>query len=255
MTAPAAVSWAFAGLSDVGRTRSRNEDSFEIDWDIGLAVVCDGMGGHAGGDIASRTAAGAIVDFTASRAGSLPTAGKAGAEPAAATIRAAVAEANRSLFALNRQRGHADGRGMGTTAVGLWRVGGSDDVVIFHVGDSRLYRLRGHGLHQLTRDHSLYQAWLDNGGHGQAPHRNIITRALGTLPEVDCELTIHGVAAGDLFLICSDGLTSMASDAEIADTLIHGDSDLQATCGRLIALANRKGGHDNTTVVLARVGS
>jgi protein phosphatase len=251
MTAAVAVPWAFAGLSDVGRTRSRNEDSFEIDWDIGLALVCDGMGGHAGGDIASRTAAGAIIDFVAGQAGGEQA---AGFETALPTIRAAIGEANRGLFALNQQRGYPEGRGMGTTTVGLWRVADGDGVVIFHVGDSRLYRLRGRELRQLTRDHSLYQAWLDGGGHGQPPHRNIITRALGTLPEVDADVSVQAVTVGDLFLICSDGLTSMASDAEIADTLTHGDDDLQATCGRLVALANRKGGHDNITVVLTRTG-
>ncbi len=275
MTDPVALQLEFAGLTDVGRSRSRNEDSFDINREAGLALVCDGMGGHAGGDIASRTAVENIVDSVYEYQ---PTDGDDGDDPdeadetvgdepvavpahrpapvpgvgrSIATIRAAVQRANRRLVALNQQRGFSEGRGMGTTVVGLWLAPDTDRVVIFHAGDSRLYRLRGGEMRQLTRDHSLYQAWLDNGGHGQPPHRNIIVRALGTATDVEPEVSLQQVAEGDLFLICSDGLSSMVADDEIA-THLRQVTDLSATCKALIDLANVRGGHDNITVVLAR---
>jgi protein phosphatase len=265
MTEPAACPLEFAGLSDVGRTRSRNEDSFAIDRNTGVALVCDGMGGHAGGDIASQTAIRTIIGYMAAQPAQPlaqppaeppdPAANEPANEPdlgaAAATIRAAVQQANHRLVTANLERGYPEGRGMGTTAVGLWHLAGTDTVVVFHVGDSRLYRLRGDEFRQITRDHSLYQAWLDGGGRGYPPHRNIITRALGTASEVEADLSFQLVAPGDLFLICSDGLSSMVSDADIAEALHSGADDLPATCARLVALANQRGGLDNVTVVLA----
>lgn len=275
MTDPIAFQLEFAGLSDVGRSRSRNEDSFDVNREAGLGLVCDGMGGHAGGDIASRTAVETIVDFiyeyepdavddtdedevdeaTISDGDAITQpaarAGGVDAGRSVATIRQAVQLANRRLVTLNQQRGFPDGRGMGTTVVGLWMVAGSDKVVIFHAGDSRLYRLRSGELRQLTRDHSLYQAWLDNGAHGQPPHRNIIVRALGTMQEVEPEVALQAVADDDLFLLCSDGLSGMVADDEIAEMLRTAE-DLPAACKALVARANEKGGHDNVTVVLAR---
>ena len=276
MTEPVALQLEFAGVSDVGRSRSRNEDSFDISREAGLALVCDGMGGHAGGDIASKTAVETIVDFiyefepeagvddedeideadvtVAEKPGGervTPRAESADTGRAIATIRAAVQLANRRLINLNHQRGFPEGRGMGTTVVGLWLVSGTDKVVVFHAGDSRLYRLRGGELRQLTRDHSLYQAWLDSGAHGQPPHRNIIVRALGTMTDVEPEVSLQPALEGDLFLLCSDGLSGMIPDDLISQLLGQG-GELEAMSKRLVALANEKGGHDNITVVLAR---
>ena len=276
MTEPVALQLEFAGVSDVGRSRSRNEDSFDISREAGLALVCDGMGGHAGGDIASKTEVETIVDFiyefepeagvddedeideadvtVAEKPGGervTPRAESADTGRAIATIRAAVQLANRRLINLNHQRGFPEGRGMGTTVVGLWLVSGTDKVVVFHAGDSRLYRLRGGELRQLTRDHSLYQAWLDSGAHGQPPHRNIIVRALGTMTDVEPEVSLQPALEGDLFLLCSDGLSGMIPDDLISQLLGQG-GELEAMSKRLVALANEKGGHDNITVVLAR---
>lgn len=257
-----------AGLTDVGRARKRNEDCYDISNEIGLAVVCDGMGGHAGGDVASRTAAETIVDFVyefepssfgeaeegvdAERTQAGPMAVEPAVQSAVQTIRAAVHLANRKLVQMNQERGYPDGRGMGTTVVGLWRVEGADKLVTFHAGDSRLYRLRRGELRQLTRDHSLYQIWLDNGQRGQAPHKNIIVRALGTSENVDPEISVHVIDPSDIYLLCSDGLTGMVNDGSLAEILVQGGADLESSAARLVGMANDMGGHDNITVVLAR---
>ncbi len=249
-----------AGCTDVGRARARNEDSFGISDDAGLALVCDGMGGHAGGDIASRTAAEAIIDFVTEFQGTSigaagPMDGDApadlGVRNAASVVRSAVQLANQRLLELNRERGLPDGRGMGTTVVGLCRVGAGDTLVAFHAGDSRLYRLRDGALRQLTRDHSLYQHWIDQGSRGPAPQRNIIMRALGTSPDLEVDIGVHLVRPGDLFLLCSDGLTTMLPDESIAAILESvPQRSLEETCDRLVAVANERGGLDNITVVL-----
>ncbi|HYH39450.1 MAG TPA: PP2C family serine/threonine-protein phosphatase [Azospirillum sp.] len=262
MRQPPSLAMVTAGRTDVGRTRSRNEDSFGISEEAGVALVCDGMGGHAGGDVASRTAAEAIIDFVSEFQGtSIAPVGQTDGAPAAdlgvgnavSVVRSAVQLANQRLLELNRERGLPDGRGMGTTVVGLCRVDPGDRLVAFHAGDSRLYRLRDGEFRQLTRDHSLYQHWLDQGGRGPAPQRNIILRALGTMPDVDPEIGVHAVRPGDLFLLCSDGLTGMLPDDGIAAALRAVPSrGLDEVCERLVALANERGGHDNITVVLAR---
>ena len=263
-----ALAMITAGRTDVGRVRSRNEDAFSISEETGLALVCDGMGGHAGGDVASRTAAEAILDFVAEFQGtSIGLTGNGGAghpddtmdtgaRGTASVVRSAVQLANQRLLDLNRERGLPDGRGMGTTVVGLCRVADADRLVAFHAGDSRLYRWRNGELRQLTRDHSLYQHWLDQGGRGTAPQRNIIMRALGTSPDLDPEIGVYGVRPGDLFLLCSDGLTTMLADESIATILESAQSrGLDETCERLIAVANERGGLDNITVVLAHFRS
>ncbi|WP_188259225.1 PP2C family protein-serine/threonine phosphatase [Azospirillum tabaci] len=248
-----------AGQTDVGRVRSRNEDSFHLDPARGLAVICDGMGGHAGGDIASRTAVDVVAAVVASQhhadGGRTPSPAEEerAAADAASTVRSAVVAANRRINALNRQRGFAEGRGMGTTLVGLWRVPGTGRVVVFHAGDSRLYRLRDGELRLLTRDHSLYQVWLDNGRRGQAPHRNIIVRALGTAEQVEPDIAIHDLRPDDLYLLCSDGLTGIVPEGVIQRILAQQPPPAaEDACARLIDLANRAGGPDNITLILAR---
>ncbi|OYD85314.1 PP2C family protein-serine/threonine phosphatase [Azospirillum brasilense] len=248
-----------AGQTDVGRVRSRNEDSFHLDPARGLAVICDGMGGHAGGDIASRTAVDVVSAVIASQhhadGGRTPSPAEEerAAADAASTVRSAVVAANRRINALNRQRGFAEGRGMGTTLVGLWRVPGTGRVVVFHAGDSRLYRLRDGELRLLTRDHSLYQVWLDNGRRGQAPHRNIIVRALGTAEQVEPDIAVHDLRPDDLYLLCSDGLTGIVPEGVIQRILTQQPPPAaEDACARLIDLANRAGGPDNITLILAR---
>lgn len=266
----AAFALTAAGQTDVGRARARNEDSFQVDDTGEFAVVCDGMGGHAGGDIASRTAveviAGFLADFipaappAASRPDdhektlSDPAEGNPAVRNTLSVARSAVQLANQRIHALNRQRGFAEGRGMGTTAVGFWRVPGTPQLVAFHAGDSRLYRLRDGVLRPLTRDHSLYQIWLDNGGRGVAPQRNIIVRALGTGEEVEPEVAVHSLLPDDVLLLCSDGLNGMLPDTAIARILLEEAVPARA-CAALIDAANMAGGQDNITVVVARFGS
>lgn len=257
-----------SGQTDVGKARARNEDSFEVVEMSEFAVVCDGMGGHAGGDVASRTAvevvSGFIQDFAPvepvplvevhddhDRTLSNPQGDAGAVQNAMSVARSAVQLANQRIHAMNRDRGIADGRGMGTTLVGYWRVPGTTRLIAFHAGDSRLYRLRDDRLQTLTRDHSLYQIWLDNGGRGVAPQRNIIVRALGTNEQLDPELSVHSLMPHDVFLLCSDGLNGLVSDANIARILAR-EPRPQDACAALIDAANQAGGLDNITVVVAR---
>lgn len=256
-----------AGLTDVGRTRSRNEDAFHVDAAGEFAIVCDGMGGHAGGDVASRRAVEEITGFLQDSMRSEPITvvdrddidrtqtDPAVAEPAVgralSAARSAVQQANHSIHELNLARGFAQGRGMGTTVAGLWRVPGTAQMVTFHAGDSRVYRLRDGELRTLTRDHSLYQIWLDNGGRGTPPQRNIIVRALGTGEEVEPEVAVHSLLPDDVVMICSDGLNGMVPDGMIARVLTQ-ERDPARAAAVLVDAANAAGGQDNVTVVVGR---
>lgn len=247
-----------AGLTDVGRVRQRNEDSFALVPDQGLAVVCDGMGGHAGGDLASRMAAEAITGFVAEFGTPIPGDGgvMARTRNAMSVIRSAVEMANRRIFTLNREQGYGEGRGMGTTVVGFWHLSGTGRVVVFHAGDSRLYRLRDGVAKPVTRDHSLYQLWLDSGRRGAMPPRNVILRALGTGLDLEAETALVSARAGDVFLLCTDGLNGMVADTAIGAVLDrHARTDPAAACRALVDLANEAGGQDNVTAVIGRFGA
>lgn len=256
-----------AGRTDVGRTRSRNEDNFHVSSSGEFAIVCDGMGGHAGGDIASRKAVEEISGFLEDYAPTEPVtvvefddadrtqSDPMGTEPAVrnalSVARSAVQNANRSIHDLNVARGFAQGRGMGTTVAGVWRVPGSAQLVVFHAGDSRVYRLRDGELRPLTRDHSLYQIWLDNGGRGTAPQRNIIVRALGTAEDVEPEVAVHSLLPDDVLMLCSDGLNGMVPDSVIA-RILREEADPARAAAVLVDTANGAGGQDNITVVVGR---
>lgn len=254
------------GLSDVGRERSLNEDCFCVDEALRLLMIADGMGGHAAGEIASREAVRAIRAFLAQT----PTSGCLDTtehdleadqdrtledlpHPALDIIKAAAQRANEILYAANQEKGWPTGQGMGTTVVGLWAQDHSADSVIFNIGDSRLYLYRNQELLQLTTDHTLYQLWLDSGEIGQAPPLNQLTRALGMSPNVSVDSRLFTFGAGDVVLLCSDGLSAMVPDALIAQTLCQADrAALQSVAERLVALGNERGGSDNITVILAR---
>ncbi|WP_254062472.1 Stp1/IreP family PP2C-type Ser/Thr phosphatase [Acidobacterium sp. S8] len=234
-----------AALTDVGRVRSANEDSYGLCAEVGFFVVCDGMGGAAAGEVASQTAVETLRDKVCS-AQTLHEARK--------ILEQGIAEANWRVFS------HAERdtslHGMGTTMVSLLVRDGR--AWIAHVGDSRCYRLRAGALERMTQDHSLVdeQVRLGQITPGEAemsPLRNVITRAIGTRetvsPDVDEVATEHG----DLFLLCSDGLTKEVSEPRLAELLSGDASDLQALCQKLVDEANAEGGSDNITAIVVRV--
>lgn len=243
-----------AGVTDVGLKRRHNEDSFLAAPDLGLVLVADGMGGHDKGEVASRLAVETMTAHVLRYSTDLDTNSRDGLRRQLDFLRDAVTAANRRVFDENAAQGYPEGAGMGTTIVGLYLLHPADHVGVFHVGDSRLYRFRDESLEQLTRDHTLYQEWLDSGQMGNAPRRNIILRALGPWPQVDAEVSLQRVMSGDLFLACSDGLTGMVEAETIAEVLrdAAGGGDLAQAGDHLIELAKLAGGDDNITVVLVR---
>jgi serine/threonine protein phosphatase PrpC len=233
-----------AGASDQGRTRKSNEDAYGLNLSnrdgAGNFVVCDGMGGAAAGEIASRLAVDAMLKAMSPE------------DLTCETFQRAVDAANESV---HQSAGQDPSRaGMGTTLVAMATRG--NRAWVAHVGDSRCYRLRDGRLERLTHDHSLVdeQVRLGQLTPAQAetsPMRNVITRAVGTQDEVDADLIEFVVAPGDLYLLASDGLMREVDDEQIAGILRHSD-DLKQTCAQLIGAANAAGGHDNITCVLAR---
>jgi serine/threonine protein phosphatase PrpC len=226
--------------TDTGRQRNANEDSLFTK--PPLFVVADGMGGAQAGEVASKAAA-------ESFAHELPAA------PPERVLEQTIEGANRTIHELARKDpGLA---GMGTTITAAIVDLEAEEVAIGHVGDSRAYRLRGGHFEQLTRDHSLVEEMRRKGQLTDAqaedhPQRSIITRALGPEPEVQVDLQTVPAQAGDVFLLCSDGLTTMLGDEQIAHVLSRATS-LQAAVKALIDEANRAGGRDNITVVAFRV--
>jgi PPM family protein phosphatase len=229
-----------AGRTDVGRQRSANEDSLVVR--PPLFAVADGMGGAQAGEVASAVAVDAVEGAQES------------SEPTEAQLANIVRDANRRIYDL--AVADESRRGMGTTLT-LAKLHG-DEVSVAHVGDSRAYRLRGGELEQLTRDHSLV-AELERSGQITAeaaehhPQRSIITRALGPEPDVEVDTYTLAGRDGDLFLICSDGLTSMISDDEVA-SILRSAGSLDEAADELVRAANQSGGKDNITVILFRLG-
>lgn len=240
--------YAFSSRTDTGRVRTNNEDALLIDEAQRLAILADGMGGYNAGEVAAGMAVAslgtALGDWL----------GQAGPDTSPAAVRqamaAAASEANQRILAA--AQAHPAYQGMGTTLV--LAVFRADCLFLGHVGDSRAYRWRNQRLERLTRDHSLLQAQLDAGLITEAQaavstQRNLVTRALGAESQVELETHEHRVAAGDCYLLCSDGLTDMLSDEDIADIL--GRQTTGARRGAdLVAAANAAGGRDNITVLL-----
>ncbi len=252
-TAPVALGWDFAALTDAGRVRGNNEDAIAIDGSLGLAILADGMGGYNGGEIASGMA---IALLQASFGRWLAHAGPhANSRAVRRALQAGVDEANGAI--LEAGAANLQLNGMGTTLV--MAAFGAQRVVVGHIGDSRCYRLRDGQLDLLTRDHSLLQEQLDAGAitpeqAAQSPHRNLVTRALGIERNVALEIHEHAARPGDLYLLCSDGLTEMVPDAQLF-TLLLQDADLPEKATLLVAIANNNGGRDNISVVLAKASN
>lgn len=243
------------GVTDVGRLRDHNEDCIGIDADLGLAALADGMGGYSAGEVASGIAVATLMSRlrAASVGKQAKLAGHNGFEPVA-LLRDAIACANASI--LLEAAGQTQYSGMGTTLVcALFH---DDRVAVGHVGDSRLYRWRNHALEQITRDHSLLQEQIDRGlltpeQARRSQNKNLVTRALGISAGVAADVHVHGVLPGDIYLMCSDGLSDMVSDEDMNLALSSMRDRLQLAANHLVRLANDHGGRDNISVILVRV--
>lgn len=243
-------------LSDPGMTRANNEDAVLAKASRGMVILADGMGGYNAGEVASEMAttllgAGLEKAFASRSPDACDAAGRpwvhVALENEVARVNAAIHQAARS------QPQYA---GMGTTLVaGIFH---DDRLTVAHIGDSRVYRLRGDAFEQITRDHSLLQEQLDSGlltreEARHAQHRNLVTRALGVDPEVAVEMHDHAVQPGDIYLLCSDGLNDMVADDEIGMTIGMLSANLALCATQLIQMANDNGGRDNVSVILVKV--
>ncbi|MDB6050864.1 MAG: serine/threonine protein phosphatase [Pseudomonas sp.] len=262
------------GITDIGTVRRSNEDNFLIDEKLDLAIVADGMGGHAAGEVASAGALNAVQQFLRrARAHGVPYVAadhSATIDPDAtrsadhdqdATVSDlgimavslmfdAVEFANQTLYAQNLAHDRAEG-GMGTTLTGFCRPFADGELIFFHVGDSRLYCLRDRALMQLTRDQTLYQQALDAGIRDNLPPRNMLLQALGPTPDVLPEIRTFKLQPNDLLMLCSDGLHGAVSHAEIQQILATTcEVTLEQDCARLVTLSKKYGGRDNITVLL-----
>jgi len=233
-----------AASTHVGLRRRVNEDRYALAPDLGLYLVADGMGGHTAGQVASQLAAETSIRAVETLQG--------GSVSLTERLRHAVACANREIF--SQAQIQPELAGMGTTLVCLLAFEGR--AALAHVGDSRAYLIRAGRIRQLTDDHSLVGELLRRreisaDAAREHPHRHVLTRALGVRKTVEPDLAEISPQDGDQFVMCSDGLTSHMRDEEIAEA-VSSDTDLQSACDRLVDQANRRGGEDNTTVVIVR---
>lgn len=247
-----------AGLTDVGLQREHNEDSFVVLDDFDLYVVADGMGGHRAGDVASKIATETIAEFfrsTASEDVTWPFHFDTSLSEEENRLLTGIRVANRQIF--ERSTRSRDYHGMGTTVVGAMFSPRKGKMFIGHVGDSRCYRIRDGRITLLTRDHSLFNDYLlampdlTEEQRRELP-RNVITRALGMQDQVVVDLQHDDAQHGDVYVLCSDGLSGMMTDEEIL-AIVMGAPDIGEACKRLIARANEQGGEDNITAVVIRI--
>ena len=240
--------YEICSATDTGLARDTNEDAVALDLLTGLCILADGMGGYNAGEIAS----GMATAFIKSELGGWlsQTGNYANSIEVKRAMEICVQNANHSIF--NAARSNPEYGGMGTTlVVGVFQTG---RVLLGHIGDSRCYRFRRKVLEQITKDHSLRQEQIDAGlitpeQALTAANKNLVTRALGVQATVFLDVSEHRVEAGDIYLICSDGLSDMVSDHVMAN-ILHGHATLERKSRQLISAANANGGLDNITVVL-----
>jgi protein phosphatase len=245
------------GQSHTGKVREHNEDTIAFDADLGLMVLADGMGGYNAGEVASGIAVKTIVNLvrdSADREDLSALDQATGLTRRSIVLRDAVLRANKVIFQTAKTQPQCEG--MGTTVVGALFY--DDRVTIAHVGDSRMYRVRGGKLEQVTSDHSLLQELVDRGFYSpeeaqRAANKNYVTRALGVEPTVEVEIQEDVVQKGDRYIICSDGLSDMVEDADIHLTVNTFGANLDTVAKQLIQLANDNGGRDNVSVLMAQV--
>jgi PPM family protein phosphatase len=246
-----------ASCTDAGIVRSHNEDSIAADASKGLVVLADGMGGYNAGEVASGMATTVITTELQHLLEERPAherdpaTGRARAEM---LLREQIAKANTSIYqAAQSQPQYA---GMGTTLVAALLH--DNKITVAHIGDSRLYRLRGEDFTQVTRDHSLLQEQIDSGmitpeQAKYSQNKNLVTRALGIDATVEPELHEYDTQVGDIYLLCSDGLNDMVSDEDMGMTLQTLAANLQLAAQQLVQMANDNGGRDNVSVILVRI--
>jgi PPM family protein phosphatase len=255
MTMSAAIE--IVSRTDPGKVRSHNEDFVAHEIEMGVVLLADGMGGYNAGEVASGMAARIIIEglthtWRAATTSKRPT--LSGTVDAVSSIQAQVERANWAIF--EKAQNEPQCAGMGTTLVtGLFY---DNRLTVGHIGDSRMYRLRGEVLDQITKDHSLLQEQIDAGlvrkeDARKSRNKNLLTRALGIDPQVEAEIHSHAVLPGDTYLLCSDGLNDMVEDEEIRLTLLALKSNLALAAEQLVSSANDNGGRDNVSVVLAKV--
>lgn len=246
------MQWTATAITDQGRVRPTNEDSYLLRPELGLFAVADGMGGHAAGEVASGIAISTVDERLAASLPSTTT-----ADELEEALRTAVDEARTAI--LRRARIEPEKAGMGTTLV-LLAIRADGLFRIAHVGDSRAYLLRRGELLQLTTDHTQAQELVESGHltpREAHTHRlgHILTRALGaTDPEVEPDIVGGAATPGDLLLLCSDGLTGMVDDEDL-HAILSADAPLESLADRLVEAANLRGGYDNITAVLIRVAA
>jgi len=248
---------SYKAVSDVGRKRKGNEDSLVVNAEHGLFVVADGMGGHAAGEIASKVAVDSINEFVCLTGSdeeiTWPFALEDDISYDGNRLKTAVRYANRKVLETTKTK--TEYEGMATTVAAVMVEG--DKVNLAHVGDSRVYLFSDGSLQQLTSDHSWVNEQLQSGiiSPDQArthPLRNVVTRALGGKADLQVDLQVQTMHAGDMLLMCSDGLTTMVSDEDITQVLADAGADIDKGAQDLVAAANERGGEDNITVVLLR---
>lgn len=236
------------GLTDVGRVRSINQDSFHLIKEKNISIVADGMGGHAAGDQASKIAVKTITEILDAYDFNEED-GESGMS-VEELVRYALQEANEQILLASLSNQHL--QGMGTTAIVA--VENKGKLFIGHVGDSRTYLVRNQKISQITEDHSVVQQLVKAGAISEAeaevhPYKNVITRCLGMQANVEPDTLEMVLEPGDRILMCSDGLSNMVSDATI-EQLVNASETPEMTCQKLIDLANENGGTDNITAVL-----
>jgi protein phosphatase len=241
----------YSGMTDIGRRRLLNEDA--IHTEDGLLVVCDGMGGHKAGEVASRLAIDSIVAFVRRSGDDPEITWPYGFDPHASftgnRLRTAIKLANRAVF--RKAASAEDYTGMGTTVVAAMFPSTAPQMTFANVGDSRLYLIRGGAMEQLSHDDSWASLGIDDTSPG-TNLRNVLTKAVGAQEDVQFDIMSHALLDDDRVLLCSDGLTNMLPDARILEIVTGRGADVEAACGALVEEANRVGGRDNVSVILAR---
>lgn len=245
-----------SGMSHIGKVRKRNEDRFLVNDELGLYTVADGMGGHAGGEEASRIAV-ETVEQVISRlmnnpSATLPYSYEERVSPAARGLKYSIRLASEKIYREAKQS--PEYQGMGTTVTALWLA--DKEAHIAHVGDCRGYLLRDGKIEQLTEDHSWVQQQV-NAGNISAEEarkhelRNVITRSVGFEEDVEIDTYSKDLKLGDIHLLCSDGLFNLVSEVELNEITLSSTPD--KACRQMVDLANNRGGTDNITVVIVRV--